>query len=603
MFHPKHLLLLTTLLPTLVVAGPNCPPLGPVYPKPTSWFASPTFQTALANLTAALTWWDANDEPAIRSNTTSYSIEVFSASQEEPLVFSWHHTAKSLIEAGEDAAERKRINASDIVEGVFEAGPDAVYRLGSLTKVFTVYTWLAQDGDGKWNDPITKYVPELAKAVEDGKAREDPVGFVNWEEVTVGALAGQTSGAIRDYGLMGEITQELGREVAVDLGFPPLDDSDPMLPPCGLWPQCNRTQFFEGLLRAPPSFAASATPAYTNTGYQILAYALEAIKGKSFEELMNESIIRPLGLEHTYYRNAPASEGIIPGDRADSGWDYQLGDENPAGNMYSSVSDLSALGRSILRSTLLPPAVTRRWLKPAAMSSELIAGVGSPWGVRRIIVPYANGKRVVDAFNKAGRIGHYSALLVLLPDYDIGFSIMIAGDEIPGNANFNLADILGGYLVPAFEAAGREQADARYAGEYFDADETRNASLRITTQQDRPGLGIERWISNGTDMRTMAVVLQSGYSPVDPSVRLYPAGLETVRADGSKRVAFKAVFEDLNLPARPESMFSTDCGTWVSFTGVTYGTQPLDQFAFELDPEGRVVSVQNLALRAVLKKG
>jgi CubicO group peptidase (beta-lactamase class C family) len=45
--------------------------------------------------------------------------------------------------------------------------------------------------------------------------------------------------------------------------------------------------------------------------------------------MINESVLRPLGLKHTYYRNAPASQGIIPGDRADSGWDYQLGDENP----------------------------------------------------------------------------------------------------------------------------------------------------------------------------------------------------------------------------------------------------------------------------------
>jgi hypothetical protein len=41
---------------------------------------------------------------------------------------------------------------------------------------------------------------------------------------------------------MGEVTQELGRDVAVEIGFPPLNDSDPMLPPCGLWPQCNRTR-------------------------------------------------------------------------------------------------------------------------------------------------------------------------------------------------------------------------------------------------------------------------------------------------------------------------------------------------------------------------
>jgi hypothetical protein len=40
---------------------------------------------------------------------------------------------------------------------------------------------------------------------------------------------------------MSEITQEFNQSEAVGLGFPPLEDSDPMLPKCGEWPQCNRT--------------------------------------------------------------------------------------------------------------------------------------------------------------------------------------------------------------------------------------------------------------------------------------------------------------------------------------------------------------------------
>ncbi|KAH6853109.1 beta-lactamase/transpeptidase-like protein [Chaetomium sp. MPI-CAGE-AT-0009] len=577
--------LLSVAAATTALAGPNCPPLGPVYEKPFNFKTSSAIQAAIANLTATFTAWDQNNSSAIRSNTTSYSIEVFSTSEEDPIIFSWHHTAASLA-------------AATNTSGVKAAGPDAVYRLGSLTKVFTVYTWLVQDGDVKWNEPITKYIPELAAAAD--RAKEDPVANVPWDEVTIGSLAGQLSGAIRDYGLMSEVTQEFNQSDAVGLGFPPLEDSDPLLPKCGQWPQCNRTEFFAGLLRAYPSFAPFATPAYTNTGYQILAYALEAIKGKSFQTMMEESVLRPLGLDHTYYRDPPVEEGIIPGVQSKSGWNYQLGDENPAGNMYSSIADISSLGRAIMSSTLLPPVVTRRWLKPATMSAELVAGVGYPWGVRRVVVPYKNGKHVVDAFNKAGQIGYYSSLLVLLPDYDVGFSVLHAGEGIPGNSNFNVADILGAQLVPALEAAAREQAEAKLSGEYVD--EARNTSLRLTTQADRPGLGVTNWLSNGTDMMTNAVVMQGGYAPVNPSVRMYPAGLETVREDGSKRVAFKAVFEDLNLPARTGNMFSTDCGTWVSFTGVVYGTQPLDQFIFDVGADGKVVSIESIALRSVMKK-
>ncbi|KAK4223849.1 D-alanyl-D-alanine-carboxypeptidase/endopeptidase AmpH [Podospora fimiseda] len=577
-------------------AAPNCPPLGPVFPKPTNLASSPEIRAAIETLTTIFKDRDNDNSPSVLANSTSWSIEIFSTNPNNPTVFEWHHTAPELAAAtGNNSFGVKKIDGN------------SVYRLGSLTKVFAVYTWLAQDGMDKWNEPITKYIPELRDAAERAKSANDPVKNVPWDQVTIASLAGQMSGAIRDYGLMGEMTQQYSQEVAVALGFPPLNNSDPTLPPCGAWPLCNRTEFFNGLLQAHPSYAPFTSPAYTNTGYQILAYALESIKGKSFETLMTESILRPLGLNNTYYVYAPAEVGPIPGNRTDSGWDWQLGDENPAGNMFSSVSDLSKLGRSILASSILSPSLTNAWLKPMAFTSELYAGLSTPWGVRRIPHPSytpTTAKRVVDSFNKAGRIGYYSALLTLLPDYDIGFSIAIAGANIPGNTNFNLADILGKHLLPAFESAGRKQAAEKYTGLYV-AEGGTNSSLRLTTQNDRPGLGIESWISNGTDMQAVSVALAAGYTPIQGSIRLYPTGLETVMKDGkSKKIAFKGVYEDIGLGARPyeDNMFSTDCGTWVSFTGVTYGTHALDQFVFEVDEEGRVKSLEILALRSVLKK-
>ncbi|KAK0735260.1 beta-lactamase/transpeptidase-like protein [Lasiosphaeria miniovina] len=583
----RLLLLLAAVTARTALASPNCPPLGPVFEKPQNFNSSAAIRSALANLTQALTARDRDNSAAVLANTTSYSIEVFSTSGDTPVVFSWHHTASALAASNSSAAGVKRVDSS------------TVYRLGSLTKVFAVYTWLAQDGDAKWNEPITKYVPELAAAAERAKAENDPVKNVPWQDVTIGALASQLSGAIRDYGLLGELSQQINQSTAVSLGLPPLNSSDPMLNPCGQWPLCNRTQFFDGLLQAYPSYAPFTTPAYTNTGFQVLAYALESIKGKSFKSMMQDSILSPLGLNRTYYDSAPAEQGVIPGNASDSTWYYQLGDESPAGNMYSSVGDLSVLGRSILGSSLLAPALSRRWLKPAALTSEPVASVGYPWGIRRVILPLANGKRTVDAYNKAGRIGFYSSLINLLPDYDVGFSVLIAGPAIPGNSNFNLADFIGVRLVPALEAAAREQANAKYAGDYRSV--STNSSLRLTTQDDRPGLGIENWLSNGTDMQTTAVVLAAGYTGVQPSIRLYPTGLETVRADGSRSAAFKATFEDVGLPARND-MFSTDCGSWVTLTSVTYGTQSLDEFVFEIDRAGKVVSIESPALRVVMQK-
>jgi CubicO group peptidase (beta-lactamase class C family) len=80
--------------------------------------------------------------------------------------------------------------------GVRRVDKNTVYRLGSLTKIFTIYTWLVQDGDLKWNTPITEYVPEL-QAVAD-RSSQDAVANVDWGDVTIGALASQMAGIVRD---------------------------------------------------------------------------------------------------------------------------------------------------------------------------------------------------------------------------------------------------------------------------------------------------------------------------------------------------------------------------------------------------------------------
>lgn len=92
---------------------------------------------------------------------------------------------------------------------------------------------------------------------------------------------------------------------------------------------------------------------------------------------------------------------------------------------------------------------------------------------------------------------------------------------------------------------------------------------------------------------------------IKPSVRLYPTGFSEPLSDGKggKRVAFKAVFEDLSLPERkPGMQMGTDCATWVGVTGVVYASRPLDLFIFEVDEKGKVRGVENGALRVMLDK-
>jgi CubicO group peptidase (beta-lactamase class C family) len=78
-----------------------------------------------------------------------------------------------------------------------------------------------------------------------------------------------------------------------------------------------------------PSYPSWQTPTYSNVGYQLFIYALEGITGKPFADILTDRIIKPLGLNRTYYENAPASAGIIPGNLKDSYWYVNLGDADP----------------------------------------------------------------------------------------------------------------------------------------------------------------------------------------------------------------------------------------------------------------------------------
>ncbi|KAI0412044.1 beta-lactamase/transpeptidase-like protein [Xylaria grammica] len=568
---------------SLAFGIPNCPFPGAAFPKPTNLAESPTMQAALKNLTAAFKTYD--ETPSNNPNGTSWSLQVFSASSDKAL-WEHYHTAKNLLDQSSD----------------FTVGPDTVYRLGSLTKIFTIMTFIAEAGDTRWNDPITKYVPELQPLA--ARAQSDLVMNVDWNSVTLGGLASHMAGIMRDYALEGELTQEHNQTVLMGQGFPAAPVNQ--VPTCGEAILCNRAQLFAGLAIVPPSFVPSNTPAYSNLAYQLLSYALETITRKSFTQMVESDIIQRLGLNRTYYRQTPPhSFGVIPPGN-EKGWNFSLGESSPTGNMYSSISDISSLGRGIFRNTVLTGAQTRRWLKPAATTADIYEGLSYPWGYRRIrLGPEGSGlaNRIVDSYNKAGSINQYASILILLPDYNVGFDALLAGGW-PGNANWNMADTIGPILLPALEAAAREEADENYAGTYSAAG-LANSSITLSTDPNKPGLGVERWVSNGKDMMPVAVRYALYAGVTGPSIRLFPTGLETGGGSGSgsgKKVAFKAMIENTDNTDHGDSMFSTNCGTWVSQTVTVYADYPLDQFVFTLGADGKAESVVPLALRTSLSR-
>lgn len=63
-------------------------------------------------------------------------------------------------------------------------------------------------------------------------------------------------------------------------------------------------------------------------GYQILAYALEAISKKRYADMLQTNIINKLQLQHTFYQKPEDKLGVIPQGSEDN-WSYSIGEASP----------------------------------------------------------------------------------------------------------------------------------------------------------------------------------------------------------------------------------------------------------------------------------
>lgn len=183
-----HLIIAILSLISLSESFLLCPLLGPTIPSATSLPQSPTFRQTLQNITATLNQGIGTNILGVNFNTTSFSISIFSTSANstpatEPYLWQYHHTAPSL---------------ADAVNGVKTVDADSIYRIGSVTKVFTILNFLVNAGDTYWDRSVVEYVPELADAGRNLNATALPLEYVKWEDIRLGDLASHMAGIGRD---------------------------------------------------------------------------------------------------------------------------------------------------------------------------------------------------------------------------------------------------------------------------------------------------------------------------------------------------------------------------------------------------------------------
>lgn len=152
---------------TYAIPTEDCPNLGPAFVHDFDLKNTEAFKSAEAAFPEVLETLFTSG--ALSKNTSTFSINVFSTATNES-VYSYHHTAPE--------------NNATLSAG--KVDDESIYRIGSVSKLFTAYAILAKAGIQVLDCPVTDYVPELLGGSEPYT--------IPWKKITVGALMSQQGG-------------------------------------------------------------------------------------------------------------------------------------------------------------------------------------------------------------------------------------------------------------------------------------------------------------------------------------------------------------------------------------------------------------------------
>ena len=231
-----------------------------------------------------------------------------------------------------------------------------------------------------------------------------------------------------------------------------------------------------------------------------------------------------------------------------------------AGGYVSSLTDFAKFGKNILSSGTLSKSVTNRWLKPTGFVEDWSQGVGRPWEIFRVKV---NGQSV-DIYSKSGDWGVYHSFFGLIPDYDIGFTVLTAtaSTSEPTDVRDEVPLTLWDAVLPVLDQIARDQTEKNFAGTY--TSKHSNSSVAVTTSGNQTGLKVTQLISNGVDLY--------GYlATITPNLvwRLMPNQLNY----GDRKMGFTSFYESAVPSTSPETTIFT-CLGWVDVDELVYGNIP-----------------------------
>ena len=256
---------------------------------------------------------------------------------------------------------------------------DTKFRLASITKQFTAMLILKLVSENKLalDVPITTYLPDYPKTIGD--------------KINIHHLLTHTSGlpnytSFSNYG-------EMMRDPITPMDILKIFQDSSLL--------FNPGERFR----------------YSNSGYAILGVIIEQISGKSYEDVLREKILVPLGMNNTGLDN---SRTVLK--RKARGYDKNGGSfmnasyidmsiAYSAGGMYSTVEDLYLWDQALYGEKLLPKKFVDMIFEKHIPAWDGYYGYGWALSEKRL----GNSSETLPAIHHDGIINGFSSLLLRIP--------------------------------------------------------------------------------------------------------------------------------------------------------------------------------------------
>ena len=161
---------------------------------------------------------------------------------------------------------------------------------------------------------------------------------------------------------------------------------------------------------------------YSNANYYLLGLILDAATGKTYEAVLQDTILEPLGLEDVGQIYAPGSQVVAPTYIRD-GESYELIKlGNPAlfraaGSQFSTARDLVAFGQGLMRGAILGEEMR-----------TVLLDEDRPMGFTVTSVSIADQEVPVITYN--GELAGTTTMLTIFPEQD-GSIVILSNNNLP----------------------------------------------------------------------------------------------------------------------------------------------------------------------------